>query len=65
MKTKALSIVRRLFNSELAPPHINRANRRKWVRSVRRLGKRWVLAEDQPLTLAPPAPSFLNQPRNQ
>lgn len=33
-----------LYNSEFVPSHINRANRKKWVRSILWLGDRWLLA---------------------
>jgi hypothetical protein len=39
-----LRVVRRLFNSNLVPREINRANQRKWVRAVRELGDKWQLA---------------------
>lgn len=32
----------RLYSYELAPLHINKANRRAWLRSVLMLGDRWV-----------------------
>lgn len=44
MKTRVLRRVREMFNAEFVPSHINRANQRKWVRSVRTLGNRWLLA---------------------
>jgi len=44
MKTKALTIVRRLFCSDLVTDQVNRANRRKWVKAVRQLGDKWLLA---------------------
>lgn len=34
----------RLYSYELAPLHINKANRRAWLRSVQMLGPRWLLA---------------------
>ena len=34
----------RLFNSEYVSREINRANRIAWLRSVNRLGDRWLLA---------------------
>lgn len=34
-----------MFNSELVPEHINRANQRKWVRAVLMLGEKWLLAK--------------------
>lgn len=45
MNTRALRHVRELFNSPWVPAHVNRANRRKWVRSVRLLGSHWLLAQ--------------------
>lgn len=36
---------RRMFSSPLVPDHINRANQRKWVRSVLMLGDKWLLAK--------------------
>lgn len=49
MNTHHLRRVRRMFNSEYVSREINRANQRAWVRSVRRLGNQWLLA--QPVTL--------------
>lgn len=45
MKTDMLRLARRLYNVDYVPREINRANQRKWVRSVRLLGSRWLLAE--------------------
>jgi hypothetical protein len=45
MKTRMLSHVRALWNSPHVPPAINRANQRKWIRSVRLLGDKWLLAK--------------------
>lgn len=45
MKTQVLSHVRQLFNVDHVPRHINRHNQRQWVRSVRHLGDRWLLAK--------------------
>ena len=45
MKTEMLKRVRRLFNVDYVPREINRANQRKWVRSVRMLGSNWLLAK--------------------
>lgn len=36
---------RELFNNPLAPASTNRHNQRQWVRSVRQLGDRWLLAK--------------------
>lgn len=46
MNTKILSHVRSLWNSPHVSPAINRANQRKWVRSVRLLGDKWLLAKN-------------------
>jgi len=44
MDTTRLIQVRRLFNSPFAPRELNRANQRKWARSIRLLGDRWLYA---------------------
>lgn len=48
MNAHMLRRVRRLFPSDSAPPHVVRHNRRAWVRSVRYLGDRWLLAVPVP-----------------
>jgi hypothetical protein len=45
MNTTVLRHVRQLFNVEYMPRHVNRNNQKKWVRSVRQLGDRWLLAK--------------------
>lgn len=45
MKTKALKLVRELFAVDDVPRHTQRHNQRQWVKSVRRLGDRWLLAK--------------------
>jgi hypothetical protein len=45
MKTKALKMVRQLFAVDHVPIHTQRHNQRQWVKSVRRLGDRWLLAK--------------------
>lgn len=45
MNTTALRRVRQLFNAENVPAHINRHNQRQWVRSIRFLGDKWLLAK--------------------
>lgn len=35
---------RDLYNSDSAPPEVNRAYRKKWVRMILWLGDRWLLA---------------------
>ena len=34
----------RLYSNDLAPLHINKHNRRSWLRSVDMLGNKWLLA---------------------
>jgi hypothetical protein len=36
---------RTLFNNPLVPEHINQHNQRQWVRSVMRLGDKWLLSK--------------------
>lgn len=45
MNTERLKHVRRLFNSEWVPREHNRSYQRQWVRQIRRLGSKWLLAE--------------------
>lgn len=45
MNTKALRHVRKMFAHDAAPAAIQRHNMRAWVRSVRLLGDRWLLAK--------------------
>lgn len=45
MKTHVLRRVRSLFNNPDVPPHFNRSYQRQWVRQVRMLGDRWLLAK--------------------
>ena len=44
MNTTRLAQARRLYNSDLAPREVNRANQRKWARSIRILGDKWLFA---------------------
>jgi hypothetical protein len=44
MNTKMLKHVRTLFNTEGVERRINRHNQRQWVRSIRFLGDKWLLA---------------------
>jgi hypothetical protein len=44
MKTKMLSRARRLFCHDYVPQSTARHNMRQWVRSIRQLGDRWLLA---------------------
>ena len=46
MNICVLRRVRQLFNSPFVPAHTNRHNQRQWVRSVRRLGPQWLLAQE-------------------
>lgn len=43
MNTQTLRRLRQLFNCGV--PSIDRHNQRQWVRSVRHLGDRWLLAK--------------------
>ena len=45
MKVNMLRHVRQMWNVPHVSQDINRANQRKWVRAVRRLGDKWLLAE--------------------
>jgi hypothetical protein len=45
MNTRMLRHVRQMWNVDHVSQEINRANQRKWVRSVRRLGDKWLLAQ--------------------
>jgi hypothetical protein len=44
MNTTRLAQARRLYNSDLAPREVNRANQLKWTRSIRMLGDKWLYA---------------------
>jgi hypothetical protein len=48
MKTNALRRVRRMFNNDWIPPEHNRSYQRQWVRQVRLLGDRWLIAKPIP-----------------
>jgi hypothetical protein len=44
----AHELVRRahaLYNNPNVPTHVNRHNRRQWVRSVQLLGDKWLIAK--------------------
>ena len=45
MNTHYLKRARLHFCSDMVPMAVNRANRRAWVRSLRFLGNRWLLAK--------------------
>lgn len=45
MNTDALKLVRKLFAVDYVPIHTQRHNQRQWVKSIRRLGDRWLLAK--------------------
>jgi len=45
MKTNLLKMARKNFNSDFVPMYVNRHNRRQWVKSVRALGNKWLLAK--------------------
>jgi hypothetical protein len=45
MNITMLRHVRQMWNVSHVSQEINRANQRKWVKSVRRLGDKWLLAK--------------------
>lgn len=45
MNTTRLQQARRLFFHDLVDPRTARHNARQWVRSLRALGDRWLLAQ--------------------
>jgi len=45
MDTTYLRMARRLWNVDYIPYWENRANQRKWIRSLRLLGDNWLLKE--------------------
>lgn len=45
MNITALKLVRMLWNVKTVPRSQNRHNQRQWVKAVRMLGARWLLAE--------------------
>jgi hypothetical protein len=47
MNTIALQMARRLFIIDGVPSHTQRHNIRSWVRSIRFLGKHWLIAKPQ------------------
>ena len=36
---------RQLYNNKLVPQEVNQYNQRKWVRSVLKLGDKWLIAK--------------------
>ena len=48
MNTKYLIKVRRIFATYDAPPETIRYYQRQWVRSIRRLGDKWLVARPVP-----------------
>jgi len=45
MNVTALKHVRQLWNVDYVPSHINRHNQLEWVKSVRLLGDKWLIAK--------------------
>jgi hypothetical protein len=45
MKTNFLKRVRRLYCVDGVPSHIQRHNCRQWIKSIRFLGDKWLLAK--------------------
>lgn len=48
MNTHYLTHVRQLFATYDAPPETIRSYQRQWVRSIRRLGDKWLVARQVP-----------------
>ena len=48
MNTKYLKKVRRIFAKYDAPPETIRSYQRQWIRSVRSLGDKWLVARHIP-----------------
>jgi hypothetical protein len=48
MDVRMLKHVRELFAVDYVPIHTQRHNQKQWVRAVRRLGDRWILATPIP-----------------
>ena len=46
MNTRYLKQVRRIFSQYDAPPEVIRSYQRQWVRCVRRLGNKWLIAKN-------------------
>jgi hypothetical protein len=45
MNTHYLTQVRRIFATYDAPPEVIRAYQKQWVKSVRQLGDKWLVAK--------------------
>ena len=45
MNTTVLRRVRQMFSSDWVPAEHNRSYQRQWVRQVRHLGDKWLLAK--------------------
>lgn len=45
MNTRFLTHVRKIFASYDAPPETIRSYQRQWIRSVRQLGDKWLVAK--------------------
>lgn len=45
MNTRFLTHVRKIFNNYDAPPEVIRDYQKQWVKSVRRLGDKWLVAK--------------------
>lgn len=46
MNIRYLTQVRRIFSQYDAPPEVIRSYQRQWVRSVRQLGDKWLIAKN-------------------
>jgi hypothetical protein len=43
MKTEMLIKVRKLFNVDYVPRHVNRHNQKQYIKSIRQLGDKWLI----------------------
>ena len=46
MKTEMLIKVRKLFNVDYVPRHINRHNQKQYIKSIRLLGDKWLIHQN-------------------
>jgi hypothetical protein len=46
MNTRFLIHVRKIFSTYQAPPEVIRSYQKQWVKSVRQLGDKWLVAKN-------------------
>jgi len=47
MNITMLKRARELYNVDYIPYHQNRENQRKWIKAIRQLGDKWLLAKSR------------------